>query len=42
MVKIPIEIELAGLGGEYVFTYPAMDFRRISPTVTTVRVTQEE
>lgn len=30
------------LGGEYAFTYPAMDFDRIPPTVTTVRVTQED
>lgn len=30
------------LGGEYSFTYPAMDFDRIPPTVTTVRVTQED
>lgn len=30
------------LGGEYQFTYPATDFGRIPPTVTTVRVTQED
>ena len=30
------------LGGEYAFTYPAMDFDHIPPTVTTVRVTQED
>jgi len=30
------------LGGEYTFTYPASDFNHTPPTVTTVRVTQED
>ena len=30
------------ISGEYVFTYPAVDFYSTPPTVTTVRVTQED